>query len=201
MIPCQTTSDRFKRKKWLVLIRPSLAGFDSTADNRSFRELKDVIEMRPIYHHRPKRVRAHIFVAALAFLLDRALEKKLKAAAAPMSSAQALEALRTIHVVDLRVGSQTRAISRVTRLLMGPCLMLLILPLRILRSLSFIIFLFGGSPGPKLYDIKTPRGDADVTFAGANSSPRRKRLKSMPKRFTRSPDAKKQAQFIYYAAD
>ena len=46
-------------------------------------------------------MRAHIFVAALAF---RALEKKLKAAAVPMSSAQALEALRTVHVVDIRVG-------------------------------------------------------------------------------------------------
>jgi hypothetical protein len=75
---------------------------------RSIRELKDLTEMRPIYHHRPNRVRAHIFVAALAFLLDRALEKKLKAAAVPMSSAQALEALRTIHVVDIRVGAEIR---------------------------------------------------------------------------------------------
>ena len=75
---------------------------------RGFRELKDLIEMRPIYHQRPKRVRAHIFVAALAFLLDRALEKKLKAAGVPMSSAQALEALRTMHVVDIRVGAENR---------------------------------------------------------------------------------------------
>jgi transposase len=75
---------------------------------RSFRELKDLVEMRPIYHQRPKRVRAHIFVAALAFLLDRALEKKLKAAGVPMSSAQALEALRTVHVVDIRVGAEIR---------------------------------------------------------------------------------------------
>ena len=75
---------------------------------RSFRELKDLIEMRPIYHQRPKRVRAHIFVAALAFLLDRALEKKLKTAGVPMSSAQALEALRTMHVVDIRVGAENR---------------------------------------------------------------------------------------------
>src|ERR1700682_6305013 len=75
---------------------------------RGFRELKDLIEMRPIYHQRPKRVRARIFVAALAFLLDRALEKKLKAAGVPMSSAQALEALRTIHVVDIRVGAEIR---------------------------------------------------------------------------------------------
>ena len=75
---------------------------------RGFRELKDLIEMRPIYHHRPKRVRAHIFVAALAFLLARTLEKKLKAAGVPMSSAQALEALRTMHVVDIRVGAEIR---------------------------------------------------------------------------------------------
>ncbi|MBV8072239.1 MAG: IS1634 family transposase [Acidobacteriaceae bacterium] len=75
---------------------------------RSFRQLKDLVEMRPIYHHRPERVRAHIFVAALAFLLACALEKKLKAAGVPMSSAQALEALRTMHVVDLRVGAEIR---------------------------------------------------------------------------------------------
>src|SRR5271166_2106853 len=30
--PCQNISDRFKGKKWLVLIRPPLAGFESTAD-------------------------------------------------------------------------------------------------------------------------------------------------------------------------
>jgi hypothetical protein len=29
---CQNISDRFKGKEWLVLIRPPLAGFDSTAD-------------------------------------------------------------------------------------------------------------------------------------------------------------------------
>jgi len=81
---------------------------DLSEVERSFREIKDLIEMRPIYHHRPKRVRAHIFVAALAFLLARALEKKLKAAAVPMSSARALEALRTIHVVDIRVGQEIR---------------------------------------------------------------------------------------------
>ena len=69
---------------------------DLSEIERSFRELKDLVEMRPIYHHRPERVRAHIFVAALAFLLARALEKKLKAARVPMSSAQAWEALRTM---------------------------------------------------------------------------------------------------------
>ncbi|OGL03083.1 MAG: hypothetical protein A3E31_16265 [Candidatus Rokubacteria bacterium RIFCSPHIGHO2_12_FULL_73_22] len=71
---------------------------------RAFRELKDIIELRPIYHRRKERVQAHIFIAALAFLLDRAIEKKLKAARVPMSAAEALKALRTVHVVDLTVG-------------------------------------------------------------------------------------------------
>src|SRR4029077_1599 len=75
---------------------------------RGFRTLKDIIEMRPIYHRKSERVQAHIFVAALAFLLDRTLEKKLKAAGLPLSSLQAIEALKTIHVVDVDVAGTTK---------------------------------------------------------------------------------------------
>src|SRR5260370_29740947 len=71
---------------------------DLSEIERSFRELKDLVEMRPIYHRRPKRGRAHIFVAALAFLLARALEKKLQAGEVAMSRAPAVESLRTLHV-------------------------------------------------------------------------------------------------------
>jgi hypothetical protein len=42
-----------------------------------------------IRHQTVKRVRTHIFVASLAFLLDRALEKKLRWAGIDLSSAQA----------------------------------------------------------------------------------------------------------------
>jgi len=38
--------------------------------------LEDIIELRPIYHQTDRRVGTHLFVAALAFLLHRALEKK-----------------------------------------------------------------------------------------------------------------------------
>jgi len=57
---------------------------------QAFRQLKDVIGMRPIYHRNGQRVRGHIFVAALAFLLQRALEKKLKAAGVGLSAQSAL---------------------------------------------------------------------------------------------------------------
>jgi transposase len=71
---------------------------------RAFANLKDVIEMRPIYHQTDSRVLAHIFVAALAFLIHRAIEKKLKAAGLDLSSTEALQTLRSVRVVDLTIG-------------------------------------------------------------------------------------------------
>jgi len=70
---------------------------------RGFRMLKDVLEMRPIYHRNERRVRAHIFVAALALLLTQLLERRLKEAGVKLSAPQALQALATIHLVNFRL--------------------------------------------------------------------------------------------------
>jgi transposase len=80
----------------------------------AFRNLKDVLEMRPIYHQTPHRTEAHIFVAALAFLLQKALDKKLKAAGSDLSPSLALLALRTIRLVDIDLGNgkSKRSVSR-----------------------------------------------------------------------------------------
>lgn len=81
---------------------------------RAFSRLKDVIEMRPIFHKTDERVQAHIFVATLALLLDRALEKRIKAAGLDLSSRDAWQALRTIRVVDIDLGNGTtkRSVTR-----------------------------------------------------------------------------------------
>lgn len=42
----------------------------------SFRTLKNVIELRPINHHKDERVQGHVFVCILAFLAGRLLEMK-----------------------------------------------------------------------------------------------------------------------------
>jgi len=78
---------------------------DLSEVERAFSGLKDVIEMRPIYHRTVSRVEAHIFVASLAFLLDRALEKKLKSAGMDHSSQQAWQTLKTVRVVDIDLGN------------------------------------------------------------------------------------------------
>lgn len=78
---------------------------DLSEVERAFSGLKDVIEMRPIYHRTASRVEAHIFIASLAFLLDRALEKKLKSAGIDLSSKEAWQTLRTVRVVDIDLGN------------------------------------------------------------------------------------------------
>jgi hypothetical protein len=52
-------------------------------------------------------VEAHIFVAALAFLLHRAIEKKLKAARLDLSATEALSILKSVRVVDIDLGDGT----------------------------------------------------------------------------------------------
>jgi transposase len=83
---------------------------------RAFANLKDVLDLRPIYHRTDDRVEAHIFVATLAFVIHRALEKKLKAAGLDLSATEALTALKCVRVVDFSLGNGAtkRAVTRPT---------------------------------------------------------------------------------------
>jgi transposase len=75
---------------------------------RGFAHLKGLLEVRPVHHRREERVRAHVLVAALAFLLDRALEKKLRAAGSSLSSPAAWQALETVRCVSVQVGDRSK---------------------------------------------------------------------------------------------
>jgi transposase len=73
---------------------------------RGFRSLKDVLALRPIYHRVEPRVKAHIFVAALALLVQRLLERRLIGAEINLSADEALQSLETIRVVTFRLDGQ-----------------------------------------------------------------------------------------------
>jgi transposase len=75
---------------------------------RGFRTIKDPLGMRPIWHRVERRVRAHIFVAALAFLIDRMLERALRDAHMQLSSTAAWAALQTIRYVRFRINDESR---------------------------------------------------------------------------------------------
>jgi transposase len=84
---------------------------------RAFANLKDVLDMRPIYHQTDDRVKAHIYVATLAFVLHRAVEKKLKAAGLDLSATEAFNALKCVRVVDFGLGdgATKRSVTRPTQ--------------------------------------------------------------------------------------
>jgi transposase len=71
-----------------------------------FRQLKDVMALRPIYHQIEMRVKAHIFVAALALLVQRLLGRRLKEAGVHLSPARAMQALATVRLVTFRLEGQ-----------------------------------------------------------------------------------------------
>jgi transposase len=75
---------------------------------RGFSHLKDLLELRPVYHHSDARVQAHVFVAALALLLDRALEKSLRAARSRLSTPFIWQALEMIRCVEVDVGQRRK---------------------------------------------------------------------------------------------
>jgi transposase len=79
---------------------------DLSEVERGFRSLKDPLGMRPIWHHAERRVKAHIFVAALAFLIERLLERALKDAGQSLSARSAFEALKTIRHVQFRIDGE-----------------------------------------------------------------------------------------------
>jgi hypothetical protein len=65
--------------------------------------------MRPIWHWASRRVKAHIFVAALTFLFERMLERALKDAGMSLSARAALEALTTVRHVQFSVDGNLRS--------------------------------------------------------------------------------------------
>jgi transposase len=79
-----------------------------TEVERSFRHLKDILALRPIYHQVEARVKAHIFVAALALLLQTLLQQRLQEAKVNLSAPEALQTLTTIRHVTFKVNQEQR---------------------------------------------------------------------------------------------
>jgi transposase len=106
---------KYEGKYLIQTDQPDLKPQDAVAQykelnevERGFHALKDPIGMRPIWHRVERRVRAHIFVAALAFLLDRMLERALRDAKVNLSSTDAWRALETVRQVRFRINDEIK---------------------------------------------------------------------------------------------
>ena len=72
--------------------------YKSLADiERGFRVLKSEIEIAPVYHRLPERIRAHAFICFLALVLHRVMRLRLKQGCSALSPQRAIELAQRIH--------------------------------------------------------------------------------------------------------
>ena len=91
--------------------------YKSLADiERGFRVLKSEIEIGPVFHRLPKRIKAHAAICFMALILYRIMRLKLKAANTMLSPERALESLRRIqrHRIRLDGNQPVEGISTIT---------------------------------------------------------------------------------------
>lgn len=91
--------------------------YKSLADiERGFRVLKNELEIGPVYHRLPKRIRAHAAVCFMALVMHRVIRQRLKAAGHSFSPDRALQLLRQIqkHRVHLADQKTVNGISNIS---------------------------------------------------------------------------------------
>jgi transposase len=78
--------------------------YKSLADiERGFKVLKSELEIGPVYHRLPERIRAHASICFMALILHRVMRMRLRAANAGLTPERALEQLRRIQHHRIRL--------------------------------------------------------------------------------------------------
>jgi transposase len=116
-----------RRREGRYLLRTNLRGRDPqdlwrfyiqlTEIEAAFKNLKDDLKVRPIYHQLEHRVEAHIFVAFMAYCLHVSLRAQLKPLAPGLSSRAVLDKFAAIQMLDVHfptTDGRTLILSRYT---------------------------------------------------------------------------------------
>ena len=95
------------------LLRTNMAGRDPdelwryymqlVAVEEAFRTLKGDLGLRPIFHQKPDRIEAHLFIAFLAYCLSVTLRQQLRGLAGGLMPRTVFEKLATVQMLDVRI--------------------------------------------------------------------------------------------------
>ena len=94
-----------------------LTRYKSLADiERGFRVLKSEIEIAPVFHRLPERIKAHASICFTALILYRVMRSRLNLAGSPLSPEAALSDLRRIqrHTVRIDDAEPMQGLSTIT---------------------------------------------------------------------------------------
>jgi hypothetical protein len=109
-------AELFDGKLALITNAPDLTPADAVARykaladiERGFRVLKSDIEIAPVHHRLPDRIRAHALICFLALVLYRVMRMRLKAKGHSASPRTALDLLACIHRHQARIAERALA--------------------------------------------------------------------------------------------
>ena len=74
-----------------------------TEVEQAFKELKNDLDIRPIYHHKDNRIEAHIFVSFLSYCLQVTLKNKAKIKAPGLTPRAILEKFKAMQMIDVHL--------------------------------------------------------------------------------------------------
>jgi hypothetical protein len=107
-------AELFDGKLALITNAPDLTSADTVARykaladiERGFRVLKSDIEIAPVHHRLPDRIRAHALICFLALVLYRVMRMRLKASGHSASPRTALDLLARIQKHTAHIGART----------------------------------------------------------------------------------------------
>src|SRR5246500_5189016 len=118
-----------RRREGRYLLRTNLSGRDPAElwqfyiqlveVEAAFKNLKDDLELRPIYHQLEQRIEAHIFLAFLAYCLHVTLRARLRPLAPGLTPRAVLDKLAAIQMLDVHfptTDGRTLILTRYTEL-------------------------------------------------------------------------------------
>jgi transposase len=79
---------------------------------RAFRITKGTLELRPMFHFTPKRIKAHVCICFVAYKVYKELERILKASNIDLSVDKVLDIAKTITTIRLRLPETGKTIER-----------------------------------------------------------------------------------------
>jgi len=74
-----------------------------TEVEQAFKEIKQDLGIRPIYHQKDERIEAHIFVSFLAYCLQVTLKQRARAKAPGLTPRAILEKFKTMQMIDVHL--------------------------------------------------------------------------------------------------
>ncbi|MFV5216205.1 IS1634 family transposase [Azonexus caeni] len=91
--------------------------YKSLADiERGFRVLKSEIEIGPVFHRLPERIKAHATICFTALILYRVMRQRLSSADAQLSPERALQELQKLQHHQIRINQAERPVTGISRL-------------------------------------------------------------------------------------